>query len=221
MMFEIHISAEIKNILKECRLGFVISDVVVEKTSHTLLNAIKNQIMQIRKNYTIDEVSSLPLIGETKNAYRDLGKDPSRYRPSAEALTRRIIQGKDLYEVNNVVDLLNLVSIRTGFSIGGYDIDHISGKVLLTTGGDNEPYDAIGRGVLNIHQLPVLKDDAGAFGSPTRDSARTMVRETTRNFLMVFFDFQSNRHLDKALSLASEYLQTFASAKKIDAGVVN
>jgi DNA/RNA-binding domain of Phe-tRNA-synthetase-like protein len=217
----ITISPEIKNILKKCRLGIVMADVVVEKSSHTLQNAIKNQTAQIRNNYSIDEVSTLPLIEETKNAYRALGKDPTRYRPSAEALTRRIILGKGLYEVNNVVDLLNLVSIRTGFSIGGYDIDQINGSVILTTGEKNDPYEAIGRGMLNIHLLPVLKDENGVFGSPTSDSARTMVRETTRNFLMVFFDFQSNNHLEKALHLSDEYLQTFASAGKIHTGIVD
>jgi DNA/RNA-binding domain of Phe-tRNA-synthetase-like protein len=220
-MLDIFISPELKSLLPGCRLGIVRSEVFVEKASHTLLNAIKNQIVQIQKNYTIEEISMLPLIEETKNAYRILGKDPTRYRPSAEALIRRIVQGKGLYEVNNIVDLLNLVSVRTGYSIGGYDADKIHGKIMLTTGMENEPYEAIGRGMLNIHQLPVLKDESGGFGSPTSDSDRTMVTGSTNNFLMVFFDFQASDHLEKALALSVEYLQNFGSAGKIESSVVD
>jgi len=214
-MPEFHISPEIKAILPHCRLGILKANIRVENSSAALLNEIELQIWKLQKNLTIEEVSGIPLIEQTKNAYRTLGKDPSRYRPSAEALTRRILLGKELYQVNNIVDLLNLISIRSGYSIGGYDADFIEGDVELSIGKENEPYDAIGRGILNIFRLPVLRDKLGAFGSPTSDSKRTMVRNATKHFIMVFFDLISDDRIINVYNQSEEYLLKFGSAEKI------
>ncbi len=219
-MFDFTISSEISHALASCRLGIIQASVQVEVSSKSLITEIDLQIRHIRQEISIGEVSSLPLIEKTKNAYRLLGKDPSRYRPSAEALIRRIVQGKGLYKVNNAVDLLNLVSIRTGYSIGGYDADHISERVELSKGSENEPYEAIGRGLLNIHQLPVLRDSRGAFGSPTSDSQRTMVGGSTKNFLMVFFDFFSDERLDQAIEISENYLKKFANGSEISNALI-
>jgi DNA/RNA-binding domain of Phe-tRNA-synthetase-like protein len=214
-MNDFTISSEIKDVLPTCRVGIIQAKVLVEDSSPGLLHEIDIQIQLIREQISIEEVSSLPLIEQNKNAYRILGKDPTRYRPSAEALTRRIIQGKGLYQVNNIVDLLNLVSIRTGYSIGGYDADKISEKIILSKGIENEPFKAIGRGTLNIHQLPVLRDSRGAFGSPTSDSERTMVRESTQKFLMTFFDFMSDDRLGETLQMSEKYLKEFGAGSEI------
>lgn len=219
-MIDLTISSEIRYVLKSCRLGIIQANVVVEDSTSALLNEIDIQIRTIREKVSIEEVSSLPLIEQTKNAYRLLGKDPSRYRPSAEALTRRIVQGKGLYQVNNIVDLLNLVSIRSGYSIGGYDEDQISENISLSKGSENEPFEAIGRGFLNIHQLPVLRDLKGAFGSPTSDSQRTMVRPDTHNFTMVFFDFFSDTLLKETLEMSAEYLQKFGNGSAIRTSMI-
>ncbi len=214
-MNDITISSEIKDVLPTCRVGIIQAKVLVEDSSPALLHEIDIQIQLLREQISIEEVSSLPLIEQNKNAYRILGKDPTRYRPSAEALTRRIVQGKGLYRVNNIVDLLNLVSIRSGYSIGGYDTDKISEKIILSLGKENEPYEAIARGTLNIHQLPVLRDSSGAFGSPTSDSERTMVRESTQKFLMAFFDFMSDNRLGEILQLSEKYLKEFGAGSEI------
>ena len=219
-MIDFTISSEIRYVLKTCRLGIIQANVVVEDSTSALLNEIDIQIRTIREKISIEEVSSVPLIEQTKSAYRLLGKDPSRYRPSAEALTRRIVQGKGLYRVNNIVDLLNLVSIRSGYSIGGYDAHQISGNISLSKGSENEPYEAIGRGFLNIHQLPVLRDSKGAFGSPTSDSQRTMVRESTQNFIMVFFDLFSDNRLDEALQMSGDYLEKFGRGSAIHTSLI-
>lgn len=205
------ISRDLKSIFPACRLGILRADVIVQNSSKALLNEISIRTENIRKDLPIEKVNRLPLIEQTRKAYRLLGKDPSRYRPSAEALTRRIIQRKGIYSVNNIVDLLNLVSVRSGYSIGGYDMDFISGKVILTKGSENEPYNAIGRGTLNIHLLPVLIDDMGTFGSPTSDSIRTMVTETTRRFIMVFFDFMSDNKLNETMQMSEFYLKEYGT----------
>ena len=157
----------------------------------------------------IASIAKMPAIRESRQGYKNCGKDPARYRLSAESLLRRVMQGKGLYKVNNVVDLLNLVSIRSGFSIGGYDLEKIEGPILAGIGEAAEAYEGIGRGALNIEFLPVLRDSRGAFGSPTSDSVRTMVTPQTTQFLMVFFAFGKEADLNAAVKDAEDLLKRF------------
>ena len=203
MRIEIH--QDMKRILPELRLCVVAGEVRIFDDIPDLSDAINLTCKEIQAAYKIDKVSQIATIRETREAYRKSGKDPSRYRPSAEALTRRVVQGKGLYRINNAVDQLNLISLKTGFSIGGYDADKITGDIIFGIGQKDEPYDAIGRGQLNIENLPVFRDDTGAFGSPTSDSVRTMVSDQTRNFLMIIIDFYSNELLQSTRNLAEEY----------------
>lgn len=96
--------------------------------SDALWQEIEHFIADYRQRYTVDSIKEMPAIQATRDAYRRCGKDPSRYRPSGEALIRRTLQGKPLYQVNTVVDLINLASIAFGYSIGGFDADKIEKK---------------------------------------------------------------------------------------------
>lgn len=209
------VSISIDDLLKEkCPdliLGCIQSEVIIKNEYPELLKLIQDNIQSIRSKLKIDEISKIRAIATARKGYKLTGKDPARYRLSAEALLRRIVKGNDLYKINNVVDLLNLVSLKTGFSIGGYDISKISGQAIFGIGKENEPYKGIGRGILNIHQMPVFRDDTSAFGSPTSDSARTMVSENTSSFLMIFFSFGGLYELNEALDYAEELLSSFAS----------
>ena len=107
----------------------------------------------------MEDIKLQPAIAATREAYKRCGKDPGRYRPSAEALRRRLMRGIPLYQIDTLVDLINLVSLRTGYSIGGFDADKIQGKTLeLGIGKSGEPFEGIGRGILNIEGLPVYRD---------------------------------------------------------------
>jgi DNA/RNA-binding domain of Phe-tRNA-synthetase-like protein len=119
-----------------------------------------------------------------------------------------------------VVDVLNLVSVDTGFSIGGYDAHTISGDILMGIGMKREPYDGLGRGELNIVNMPVFRDSLGAFGTPTSDSERTGVRDGTKRFLMVIISFHGREGLPQAGQLAVELLTRFASASDIETAEV-
>jgi DNA/RNA-binding domain of Phe-tRNA-synthetase-like protein len=198
-VIDIKISEAVKKMLPAIRLGCIEAEVGIKSSSEDLLKYI-DQVLEVKKSeLSIDGVSKISIIADTKDTYRKLGKDPSRYRPSAEALTRRIIQKKGLYRVNNIVDALNIISIKHGFSIGGYDIEMLDQPITLGIGKADEPYEAIGRGQLNIENLPVLRDPQGSFGSPTSDSLRTMVRDNTTSFLMIFFDFMHSDLLEQAM----------------------
>ena len=97
---------------------------------------------------------------------------------------RRVLQGKELYQINNAVDLINLASMEFGYSIGGFDYDKIVGDTLrLGVGEEGEPYEGIGRGLLNIEHLPVYRDDIGGIGTPTSDNERTALSVETCRLL--------------------------------------
>jgi DNA/RNA-binding domain of Phe-tRNA-synthetase-like protein len=216
MVIGIMISSKIRNILPGIQLGCINAEVNVQPSARELLDYMDQIVKEVKASLNIDQVSRVKVIAETKDAYRKLGKDPSRYRPSAEALIRRVVQGKGLYRVNNIVDALNIISVKHGFSIGGYDRNNINWPVELGIGLAGEPYTAIGRGELNIEHMPVLRDESGAFGSPTSDSQRTMVKNNTHAFMMVFFDFQPSGELDKVMKDAVDILREFCGAKKIE-----
>jgi DNA/RNA-binding domain of Phe-tRNA-synthetase-like protein len=162
----------------------------------------------------------VPQVAAARRAYRALGKDPARYRPSAEALLRRLVQGKGLTSINAVVDANNLISLRTGLSIGAYDADCLEAPLLLRKGRAGEPYEAIGRGLLNIENLPVLSDARGPFGSPTSDSERSMITGETRRLLMVLFGFHAGPELIEPLAFAGECLQTYCAAREIETALI-
>jgi len=220
-MVEIQISDSIKIVLPEMRLGCLHAQVVISHSSEEQIEYTGKMIQDVQKLLSIENVSKSEIINSTKEAYRKLGKDPSRYRPSAEALTRRIIQGKGLYQVNNVVDALNCNSIQTGFSIGGYDTTRLEDPVLFGVGKANELYEAIGRGKLNIENLPLLRDSKGAFGSPTSDSIRSCVNDTTTSFLMIFFDFSGSQKLYAAMDDAVNLLKRFCGVIESEIKVIS
>lgn len=208
-MTEITISQEFTSAWPNIQLQIIECAVKMEQHNRQLWQKIEHLSAQLRESVKIEEISQQAAIAASRKAYRALGKDPARYRLSAEALMRRVVKGNSLYQINNVVDIVNLVSATSGFSIGGYDLDKINGPITLGVGKLDEPYQAIGRGELNIENLPVLRDQSGAFGTPTSDSVHTSVTLNTKHFLMVFFGFGANEKLNEAVELAETLLSEF------------
>ncbi len=215
-MRNISISNELKSRCLGLRLGCIEADVNVDESSIELLAEMTTRIQQISESLSIESISKIPTITASRKAYKVCGKDPARYRLSAEALLRRVVSGKGLYHINNVVDQLNLVSITSGFSIGGYDADQIEGDIVFGIGDQAEPYSGIGRGELNIENLPVFRDEMGAFGTPTSDSPRTEVKEQTRRFLMILIDFEGDKMLNEAVQMAEYLLKSYCGAEKLE-----
>ena len=165
-----------------------------------------------RETLTVDSLKSLPAIEATRRVYRACGKDPSRYRPASEALIRRMLQGKELYRVNTLVDVINLASIKFGYSMGGFDAEKFVGDTLnLGVGRADEPYEGIGRGLLNIEGLPVYRDAEGGVGTPTSDHERTKITISTRHLVVLIngYDGQEDRVTDNARFI-QELLRKYA-----------
>lgn len=161
---------EIKSVCPKFVGAMLVADVVNTSHSEGLWAEINEACKNCKATLTTETLKEIPGIAATRRVYRVCGKDPSRYRPASEALIRRILQGKTLYQIDTLVDLINLASIFFGYSIGAFDADKFVGDTLtLGIGREGEPYEGIGRGMINIAGLPIYRDTQGGVGTPTSD----------------------------------------------------
>ena len=212
-MIQIDLSPEI---IKACPDLFVMAlscRVKNTPSDEALWREIAAEEAAVRATCRLEEINKWAPIQATRAAYKRLGKDPNRYRPSAEALRRRILRELPLYRINTLVDLINLVSIRSGYSIGGFDADKIEGSLTLGVGREGELYHGIGRGELNIAGLPVYRDLVGGIGTPTSDEERTKITEETTNLLIIINGYSGFKGLDEAGEYAMNLLRRYASAE--------
>ena len=168
---------------------------------------------QLTSTTQMEDIKHQPVIFATREAYKRCGKDPGRYRPSAEALRRRLMRGIPLYQIDTLVDLINLVSLRTGHSIGGFDADKIQGTHLeLGIGKAGEPFEGIGRGVLNIEGLPVYRDSFGGIGTPTSDHERTKMDLETTHILAIVNGYNGKEGLQEAVEMIQTLLRNYTES---------
>ena len=213
---EIKVSEEIKNVCPQFAGMAIWTTVKNTAYSEELWNKIGEFTVNYRKQYTTDSIKDMKTIHATREVYKKCGKDPSRYRPSGEALCRRILKGMDLYQIDTLVDLINLVSIRYGYSIGGFDADKIQGETLtLGIGKAGEPYEGIGRGELNIEGMPVYRDEIGGVGTPTSDNERTKLSLDTTHLLVIINGYSGKEGLQEAADYMIDLLKQFAEAEEI------
>lgn len=197
-------------------VALVEADITNPETQDELWNQITTVALRLKDSYEMEMVNKRPAIAATRTAYKAFGKEPNRYRPSAEALTRRAVKGLELYRTLAVIDLVNLVSLATGHSIGAFDRDHIEGDTLtLGVGREGEPYEAIGRGQLNIQGLPVWRDKIGGVGTPTSDNDRTKLSPETRRLVMTVNMYSDEPSAEETVGMITELLARYASATNI------
>ncbi len=190
---QIIVSQEIESVCPAFVGAAVEAQVVNTPYSKELWDEIHAQEDRFRQELTTESLKDLPSIAATRRVYKACGKDPSRYRPASEQLIRRMLQGKELYQIDTLVDLINLASIAYGYSIGGFDADKFVGDTLtLGVGREGEPYEGIGRGMLNIAGLPVYRDAEGGVGTPTSDHERTKMTLSTTNLVVLINGYDGN-----------------------------
>src|SRR5215467_69483 len=184
-MTDVQISPQLKAKCAKAALGCVQADLETGASSATLEEALRACEERVGKLPDPRAILEAPAILATRAGYKALGKDPARYRGSAEALLRRVIAGKGLPQINAVVDVINLVSVESRLPIGLYDLAHVNGEIVFRVGRSGETYKGIGKFDLNLEGLPVFCDKLGPHGSPTSDSERTMVTNGTQQALAV------------------------------------
>lgn len=212
---EITIDPELKKKASRAALGVLTAEVVSGDTPQGLLDEMKaceGEVLKLPEPRAVLESSK---ILATRSGYKALGKDPARYRGSAEALLRRIISGKSFPQINAVVDIINLVSAQSRLPVGLYDLDHVKGEVTFRAGRAAESYKGIGKYDLNLEGLPVFCDGIGPHGSPTSDSERTMVTPATRRIAAIVVSFGGTDGLENACQRMAELLAQYAGAQNI------
>jgi len=212
------IDEALKRLCPHLHIAWVQGRAKVEASSPALIALLEERAAQIAASGL--EPASNPEIAATRAAYKALGKEPSRYRGSAEALARRVISGKGLYFVNNLVDVNNLISLETLLPLGSYDLGKIGNEVVFRVGKPGESYPGIGKDSINIADLPVFADDQGAFGSPTSDSQRSMITNATTAFAMAIISFSGKSDLRGHAQRASDLLAQHASGSEISVEIV-
>jgi DNA/RNA-binding domain of Phe-tRNA-synthetase-like protein len=169
----ISVAAELRG---RVRLGIlVLEGLVVREADEGLAAEIESHASELRARYGSLKSSEVPGTADARDLYKALGIDPTKTRPSNEALLRRVLKGEPLYRVNTLVDALNLCSLRSQLPFGLYDLDRIAPPVELRRGRPGESYEGIRKGPVNVEGRPTLADAQGAFGNPTSDSARTSI----------------------------------------------
>ena len=187
------VSQEIENVCPGFVGAAVEARVVNTPFSPELWKEIHALEDKFRGELTTESLKELSGIAATRRVYKACGKDPSRYRPASEQLIRRMLQGKELYQIDTLVDLVNLAYIAYGYSIGGFDADKFVGDTLtLGVGKEGEPYEGIGRGMLNIAGLPVYRDAIGGVGTPTSDNERTKMTLQTTHLMVLINGYDGN-----------------------------
>ncbi|MBR1518343.1 MAG: hypothetical protein IJ624_02435 [Prevotella sp.] len=190
-----------------CFVGACVeAEVENSEYSQPLWDEIEMLSEDYRHRFNTVTIKDMPAIAATRQVYKMCGKDPSRYRPAAEALIRRVVQGKELYQRDTLVDLINLASMRFGYSIGGFDASKFVGDTLtLGIGRAGEPYEGIGRGQINIEGMPVYRDAQGGVGTPTSDHERTKIGLDTRHLLVLINGYDGN---EQSVRENAEYILT-------------
>ena len=218
-MIEIRIAAELKAKCAKAALGCVEAAVETGATPPGLEEALRSCEERIAKLPEPRAVLESSAIMATRAGYKALGKDPARYRGSAEALLRRLIAGKGMPRINNVVDVINLVSVESRLPIGLYDPAHVEGPIEFRAGRAGETYKGIGKYDLNLEGLPLFADAQGAHGSPTSDSERTMVTQATKRVLAIIVSFGGVAPLNDAMKRLADLLTLYAESRGIDCSI--
>jgi DNA/RNA-binding domain of Phe-tRNA-synthetase-like protein len=190
------------------RLGVVeASPVRVGPPTEALDREMEAQASALRDTHAGRAPGEIAELAPARKLYRTFGVDPTRTRPSSEALLRRALTGKPLPRILDAVDLSNLLALRFLVPIGLYDADAIRGTARLRRGDASAEYEGVRKDRVRLGGRPALFDELGPFGNPTADSARTAVHATTRRLALVIFT-----PADLARSTLAGHLRTAADA---------
>ena len=207
---DIVISNRIREACPQLVLATITCEVKNGETSSEFWSEMEAEVQRIKSVYALEDINKRPEIAATRKVYKILGKDPNRYRPSAEALCRRILREIPIYKVSTLVDVINLVSIRSGFSIGGFDLEKIQGNIQLGVGTADVEFEAIGRGLLNVEGLPLYSDEIGGIGTPTSDNERTKIERDSTRLLLIINGYSGRSGLQDAVDYSIELLGKYA-----------
>ena len=221
MKYNVKIDDKLYETYSDIRLGLLRFKAEVKESDNRFWEYMNHDVQpQVKEAIEGKKWGDIPGIRGSRAAYKAFGRNPGRYRVSSEALIRRVRRGDDLYHINSVVDVNNLISIESGLSVGSYDLAHIHGAITLRKAENGEEYSGIGKDFLDMENMLVLADDEGIFGSSMSDSTRAMVTEQTKDVLVVIYCFEDDIELHTLLKKAQAGFQKFADVHDIEAWVI-
>lgn len=221
MLPKIIVDERIRAVCPDMKIGMIRAKVQNCETNVALWGEIEAECAAIAAKYELLEVNKRTAVAATRKLYKALGKDPNRYRVASEALCRRVIRGLGLYRINALVDIINLVSLKSGYAISGLDADKIVGDTMAMGVGEvGEHYEGIGRGVLNIDGLPVYRDAVGGIATPTSDEERTKITLDTATLQMNINAFGPEMPLDETIAWSVELLRRYTAATDVETAIV-
>lgn len=202
--------------------GVIVLDQVTVDDSTGAADATEALGADLQTIFADLQPSQIPALAEARTLYKSFGMDPSRHRPSSEALLRRLLKGKGLYRISNVVDACNLASLEFQLPIGMYDLAQVRGDVTLRAGREGEEYQGIRKGMVHLEGRLGLFDDAGPFGSPTSDSARTCTAAATKTILAVVMATAAYPHdkMKDHLAVFASHFARFSGARLVHRAVL-
>jgi DNA/RNA-binding domain of Phe-tRNA-synthetase-like protein len=206
------------------RLGVLeVLGVTVRERDDALQAEVDGACRELKSRYGDGKSAEVPGAADARALYKALGLDPTKTRPSSEALLRRALKGEPLYRINTLVDALNLCSLRAQLPFGLYDRDKLQPPIVLRRGGAGESYEGIRKGPVHVEARPVLADAAGPFGNPTSDSARTMITLEARSALIVVYApaAHSLARLGEVLDASAATLKRFCGGEVADRRILS
>lgn len=202
----------IKVLIPQLKLGaFVIKGVKVQKKNPQLWKEIEAECKRLSENYKGKNLGEIEGIKAVRRLYSSVGMEPTHFRPSSEALLRRVLKGRSLYQINSVVDLNNLYSLKFLLPMGLYDLDKIKGNLTIRLGKQGEFYQGIGKDKVNVEGRIIMVDEEKICGGPTADSVQTMITLDTKNILLTMYapnhykDETINEFLEKTIKAVIKY----------------
>lgn len=215
-MRNITIDENLYHIYPKIRLGCLEFVAEVKPPEESFWKYMDAEVLpEVRKEIEGKEWGQIPGVKGSRLAYKAFGRNPGRYRVSSEALLRRVRREDELYHVNSVVDVNNLISVKSGLSVGSYDLEKITGDIVFRKAEAGEGYSGIGKDFLDMENMLVLADGEGIFGSSMSDSTRAMVTEETTRVLVVIYCFEKEIDLEKLLNESKEYFEKYAGASEV------
>ncbi len=221
MIPSVIIDKRIVDVCPGMRVGLIRANVQNTPTGDELWQELELAARDVVSRYELLEINKRPAVAATRRVYKHFGKDPNRYRVASEALCRRLIRGLGIYRLTTLVDLINLVSIRSGYPISALDADKLEGDSLsLGIGEEGEYYEGIGRGQLNIAGMPVYRDAKGGVATPTSDEERTKITELTTRVQININGYAEEMPMAECVDWVVALLKKYAMATDIETQII-
>ena len=221
MKYKVKIDESLRSVYPEIRLGLIRFRAEVRDSDPAFWEYMDNVVLpDVRASIEGKEWNEIPGIRGSRAAYKAFGRNPGRYRVSSESLIRRVRRGDELYHINSVVDVNNLISVKSGLSVGSYDLAEIHGDITLRKAESGEGYTGIGKDFLDMENMLVLADDDGIFGSSMSDSTRAMVTEHAKDILVVIYCFENDLDLSRITAEGLQAFEEYASVSDAESWII-